>query len=68
MLQCWSTPVKEVDDGRPYRNFPELPSSDVIVRQRVEWWNAKLEQMDEDLKVAAGATTELRLNAKTGWF
>ncbi|KAL5504043.1 hypothetical protein ACEPAH_8116 [Sanghuangporus vaninii] len=71
MVHSWSLPDKDVDEGRPFKNFPELESSDVITRQRVAWWNAKLAQMsdsDPGLKIVAGATAELRLNARAGWF
>ena len=69
MVQAWSVPDKDIDEGRPYKNFPELSPSDQVTRKCIEWWNSKLEKLGEPgLKVVGGATKELRLNEKKGWF
>ena len=69
MVQSWSLLDKNIDDGRPFKGFPELEPSDVITRQRVEWWNVKLAHMSysDPIKIVAGGNKELRLNAISGW-
>lgn len=68
MVQAWSLPSKDIDDGRPYMDFPELPENEVATRERVRWYNEWFEQKGfPELKVAAGAATEIRLSAK-GWL
>lgn len=69
VMQAWSIPHKDVNEGRPYKGFPVLAESDDATQKRIEWWNAKLTQFCEPgLTVIAGATTEIHLNAKSGWF
>ena len=65
MMQSWSLPSKTFNDGRALRNFPELPDNDTQTRERVDWWNSKLAQnIDPELTVVGGASTELRLSLK----
>lgn len=67
MVQAWSSPSKDIDDGRPYMNFPELPK-DSVTWERVWWYNERFEQSGlPGLKVAAGASTEISLLPK-GWL
>lgn len=63
MNRSWS--IAEANVGsEAYMGFPELDTLDVDTMERVRWWNERL--MKDDLKVVAGAQTEIRLNAK-GW-
>ena len=63
MNRSWS--IAEANVGlAAYMGFPELDTLDVDTMERVRWWNERL--MKDDLKVVAGAQTEIRLNAK-GW-
>lgn len=65
MMHSWSLPSKTFDDGRALRNFPELPDNDTQTRERVDWWNSKLAQnIDPEMTVVGGASTELRLTLK----
>lgn len=69
MTKAWSIPDKDVDEGRPLGNFPELLSNDEDSRKRVNWWNVRLVEMGEpDLKVAAGGTRVLHLNPKGKYY
>ncbi|THH29683.1 hypothetical protein EUX98_g4494 [Antrodiella citrinella] len=63
MVQSWS--VATANSSEPYMGFPELDSSDTDTLNRVKWWNDELAK--DELKVVAGAQTEIHLNAK-GWF
>ena len=68
MVQAWSSPSKDIDDGRPYWGLPELSTDDFATRERVRWYNERFEQNGlPELKVAAGASTEIRLLPK-GWL
>ena len=63
MNRTWA--ISEANLGsQPYMGFPELEASDLDTSKRVQWWNQRL--MKDDLKVVAGAQTEIRLNVK-GW-
>lgn len=64
MVPSWSIP--SADDSQPYMGFPELDSSDTDSLKKVRWWNENILAQDE-LKVVAGAQTEIHLNAR-GWF
>lgn len=67
MAECWSVPFKEIDNGRPFMDFPEL-APDAPARERVRWWNQKLEELDQPgLKIVAGALMEIPLSRK-GWL
>ena len=59
----WCIPEANLN-GEPYMGFPPLDSSDLDTLGRVEKWNEELAKVD--LKVAAGAHTEIHLNPK-GW-
>ena len=68
MLHAWSIPAN--NDGVPFFGFPELPADDVESLKRVEWWNAKIAESsgDSNLKLLAGAETDILLNKRSGWF
>ncbi|KAI5122528.1 hypothetical protein M0805_005255 [Coniferiporia weirii] len=68
-VHAWSISPDSTADEGSYMNLPELPHDDIITRKRVEWWNTKLAQAgEEDLKITAGTTVEIRLSTKTTWF
>ena len=49
-------------------NFPELAASETTTIERVEFWNRQLKELGQpDLKIAAGALTEIPLSKK-GWL
>ncbi|TCD62589.1 hypothetical protein EIP91_006663 [Steccherinum ochraceum] len=60
MNQSWSIP--EANGLQQYMGFPKLDSEDADTLKRVEWWNSKLEEIE--LKVVAGAETEIVLNSR----
>lgn len=68
MVQAWSLPSKDIDDGRPYMGFPEPAKDEFAIRERVQWYNEQFSQNGlPQLKVVAGASTDIRLSAK-GWL
>jgi len=66
MLPAWCIP--SANGGEAYKAFPELPADDIETWKRVEYWNCRLAEKG-DLKVVAGTSVDLKLNAKkSGWF
>ena len=65
VLQAWCIP--SANGGETYKDLPVLSADDSLSTKRVEWWNEKLAEFGNS-KVAVGATVELVLNNKSGWF
>lgn len=64
MLQSWSIP----SDGEQFMEFPPLSADDKETNDSIQWWNKRLAGIGQDVKVVAGAETEIHMNPPPRWF
>lgn len=66
MFQSWS--IASASGGSNFWEFPELSRDDSETLQKIQWWNKKLAEKVDGVQVVCGASVELRLSKKRGWF